>query len=160
MSFPTVYYITQVIPSCYSAGYAMCVCVSFGACVYRSLGRTPFYGRPLHQKESPLDRTHFEHDNWPPVDAGSILADTRRTTATWPSTSPLQRHNQRIYQKDNDHVAVHVSATKTQSTHLPEGQRPRGRPRLRCKDIIKRNLKKRIFIPTRIHLWYYSYMYG
>ena len=38
MSFPTVYYITQVIPSCYSAGYAMCVCVSFGACVYRSLG--------------------------------------------------------------------------------------------------------------------------
>ena len=37
MSFPTVYYITQVIPSCYSAGYAMCVCVSFGACVYRSL---------------------------------------------------------------------------------------------------------------------------
>ena len=30
MSFPTVYYITQVIPSCYSAGYAMCVCVSFG----------------------------------------------------------------------------------------------------------------------------------
>ena len=38
MSFPTVYYITQVIPSCYSAGYAMYVCVSFGACVYRSLG--------------------------------------------------------------------------------------------------------------------------
>ena len=37
MSFPTVYYITQVIPSCYSAGYAMCVCVNFGACVYRSL---------------------------------------------------------------------------------------------------------------------------
>ena len=37
MSFPTVNYITQVIPSCYSAGYAMCVCVSFGACVYRSL---------------------------------------------------------------------------------------------------------------------------
>ena len=29
MSFPTVYYITQVIPHCYSAGYAMCVCVSF-----------------------------------------------------------------------------------------------------------------------------------
>ena len=28
MSFPTVYYITQVIPPCYSAGYAMCVCVS------------------------------------------------------------------------------------------------------------------------------------
>ena len=40
MSFPTVYYITQVIPSCYSAGYAMCVCVSFGACVYRSLDST------------------------------------------------------------------------------------------------------------------------
>ena len=40
MSFPTVYYITQVIPSCYSAGYAMCVCVSFGACVYRSLAYT------------------------------------------------------------------------------------------------------------------------
>ena len=40
MSFPTVYYITQVIPSCYTAGYAMCVCVSFGACVYRSLGIT------------------------------------------------------------------------------------------------------------------------
>ena len=40
MSFPTVYYITQVIPSCYSAGYAMCVCVSFGACVYRSLDCT------------------------------------------------------------------------------------------------------------------------
>ena len=40
MSFPTVYYITQVIPSCYSAGYAMCVCVSFGACVYRSLDMT------------------------------------------------------------------------------------------------------------------------
>ena len=40
MSFPTVYYITQVIPSCYSAGYAMCVCVSFGACVYRSLDTT------------------------------------------------------------------------------------------------------------------------
>ena len=38
MSFPTVYYITQVIPPCYTAGYAMCVCVSFGACVYRSLG--------------------------------------------------------------------------------------------------------------------------
>ena len=37
MSFPTVYYIPHVIPSCYSAGYAMCVCVSFGACVYRSL---------------------------------------------------------------------------------------------------------------------------
>ena len=37
MSFPTVYYITQVIPPCYTAGYAMCVCVSFGACVYRSL---------------------------------------------------------------------------------------------------------------------------
>ena len=33
MSFPTVYYITQVIPSCYSAGYAMCVCVSFGGTV-------------------------------------------------------------------------------------------------------------------------------
>ena len=41
MSFPTVYYITQVIPSCYSAGYAMCVCVSFGACVYRSLAEVP-----------------------------------------------------------------------------------------------------------------------
>ena len=40
MSFPTVYYITQVIPPCYTAGYAMCVCVSFGACVYRSLGST------------------------------------------------------------------------------------------------------------------------
>ena len=64
MSFPTVYYITQVIPSCYSAGmqcacvsvsvpvyigvlvippcysavYAMCVCVSFGACVSVILG--------------------------------------------------------------------------------------------------------------------------
>ena len=37
MSFPTVYYITQVIPPCYSAGNAMCVCVSFGACVYSSL---------------------------------------------------------------------------------------------------------------------------
>ena len=35
MSFPTVYYITQVIPPCYSAGNA--VCVSFGACVYSSL---------------------------------------------------------------------------------------------------------------------------
>ena len=33
-------YITQVIPPCYTAGYAMCVCVSFGACVYRSLGCT------------------------------------------------------------------------------------------------------------------------
>ena len=40
MSFPTVYYITQVIPPCYTAGYAMCVCVSFGACVYRSLDWT------------------------------------------------------------------------------------------------------------------------
>ena len=40
MSFPTVYYITQVIPPCYTAGYAMCVCVSFGACVYRSLAAT------------------------------------------------------------------------------------------------------------------------
>ena len=28
MSFPTVYYITQVIPPCYSAVYEMCVCVS------------------------------------------------------------------------------------------------------------------------------------
>ena len=33
MSFPTVYYITQVIPPCYSAGYTMCVCVRFSACV-------------------------------------------------------------------------------------------------------------------------------
>ena len=41
MSFPTVYYITQVIPPCYTAGYAMCVCVSFGACVYRSLDLRP-----------------------------------------------------------------------------------------------------------------------
>ena len=26
-------------------------------------GRTPFYGRPPHQKESPLDRTSFEDAN-------------------------------------------------------------------------------------------------
>ena len=26
-------------------------------------GRTPFYGRPHHQEESPLDRTYFEDDN-------------------------------------------------------------------------------------------------
>ena len=27
------------------------------------VGRTPFYGRPTHQKESPLDRTSFEDAN-------------------------------------------------------------------------------------------------
>ena len=54
MSFPTVYYITKVIPSCYSAGYAMCVCVSFGACVYRSLGiggRQGWYGHVMRKGE-------------------------------------------------------------------------------------------------------------
>ena len=35
MSFPTVYYITQFIPPWYKAGYAMCMCVISGACVYR-----------------------------------------------------------------------------------------------------------------------------
>ena len=57
-------------------------------------GRTPFYGRPPHQKESPLDRTSFEDANWPPSETGSLLAATRRTTTTWPPTSPIQRHNQ------------------------------------------------------------------
>ena len=30
----------------------------------------------------------------PPAEAGSLFAATRRTMTTWPSTSPLQRHNQ------------------------------------------------------------------
>ena len=55
-------------------------------------GRTPFYGRPPHQKESPLDRTSFEDANCPLSETGSLLAATRRTTTTWPPTSPLQRH--------------------------------------------------------------------
>ena len=29
-----------------------------------------------------------------PSETGSLLASTRRTTTTWPPTSPLQRHNQ------------------------------------------------------------------
>ena len=33
MSFPTVYYITQVIPPCYTAGYE-CACVSVSVPVY------------------------------------------------------------------------------------------------------------------------------
>ena len=46
-------------------------------------------------------------------------------------------------------------------SQLPEGQRPRGRPRHRYKDTIKINLKKRrILIPTRGNLWHYSNMYG
>ena len=32
-------------------------------------------------------------------------------------------------------------------SHLPQGQRPRGRPRLRYNDTIKRNLNKLILIP-------------
>ena len=52
MSFPTVYYITQVIPPCYTAGYAMCVCVSFSACVYRSLESIlQWYGSCSHGAE-------------------------------------------------------------------------------------------------------------
>ena len=42
----------------------------------------------------------------------------------------------------------------------PEGQRPRGRQRLRYKDTIKINLQKGILIPTRGNLWHYSEMYG
>ena len=47
-------------------------------------------------------------------------------------------------------------------SQLPEGQRPRGRPRLRYKDTIKRNLKKRtgILISTLGNIWHYSEMYG
>ena len=55
---------------------------------------TPFYGRPPHQEESPLDRTPFEDANGPLSEAGSLLADIRRTTTTYPPTFPLQRHNQ------------------------------------------------------------------
>ena len=57
-------------------------------------GSTPFYGRPPHQKESLLDMTSFEDANRPLSETGSLLAATRRTTTTWPPTSPLQRHNQ------------------------------------------------------------------
>ena len=53
----------------------------------------PFYGRPPHQDESPLDRTSFEDAHWPPSETGSLLAATRRTTIMWPPMSPLQRHN-------------------------------------------------------------------
>ena len=35
-----------------------------------------------------------EDANWPPSETGSLLAATRRTTTTWPPTSPLQRHDQ------------------------------------------------------------------
>ena len=52
-------------------------------------GRTHLYEIP-HQKESLLDMTHFGDANYPPAEADSLLAATRRTT----STSPIQRHNQ------------------------------------------------------------------
>ena len=44
--------------------------------------RIPFYGSPPHQEESP------------PSETGFLLAATRRTSTTWPPTSPLQRHYQ------------------------------------------------------------------
>ena len=63
-------------------------------------GRTPFYGRPPHQKESP----------W----SGHLLR------------MPIDRLLRQVLY-----------------SQLPDGQRPRGRPRLHYKDTIKRNLKKR-----------------
>ena len=38
-------------------------------------------------------------------------------------------------------------------SQLPEGQQPRGNPRLRYKDTIKRNIKKRDIISTRGNEW-------
>ena len=72
----------------------MMVNVSNGGEVSDRFAITPFYGELPRQKESQLDRTPFGDTNWPPVEAGFILEATRRTTTTWPHTSPLQRHNQ------------------------------------------------------------------
>ena len=45
-------------------------------------------------------------------------------------------------------------------SQLPDGQQPRGRPRLRYKDTIKRNIKKRDIDTNSWKLWRYSKMYG
>ena len=44
-----------------------------------------------HLLRMPIDR----------LPSGSLLATTRRTTTTWPPTSPLQRHNQEHLKKRN-----------------------------------------------------------
>ena len=71
MSLPTVYYITQVIPPCYSAGYAMCVCVSFRACVYRSLDIHHLYNYiHIRTRLSPLDLTRYRQSGQMDGEAG------------------------------------------------------------------------------------------
>jgi len=51
--------------------------------------RTPFYGRPPDQKDSPLDRTPSENANRSSAEADSLLAATIWRETPWPPSAPV-----------------------------------------------------------------------
>ena len=58
-------------------------------------GRTPFYGRPPHQEESPAGQDILLRMPTDRIPRQFLyLQATRKTSTTCPPTSPLQRYNQ------------------------------------------------------------------